>query len=46
MGKLIKEYWIWVVAPLVLIFAGVGILIYMEGQADGGGESEFVYDLF
>jgi hypothetical protein len=43
MGSFLKEYWIWILAPFLLILLGVSMLILLEGDY---GDGEFHYDLF
>lgn len=43
MGSFLKENWIWIFGPLVLILMAVTVLILMEGDF---GDGEFHYDLF
>lgn len=45
MGSFLKDNWIWIAGPLVVILAGVGLLIWL-GSRDGGGDGGFSYDLF
>lgn len=45
MGKLIREYWAWVVVPFVLVVALVVWLMWMS--TDGGSsDSPFTYQVF
>ena len=44
MVEFIKEYWLWIAAPIVLVLAAVTVVIVM-----GGGDEEeapFVYSVF
>lgn len=42
MGTFFKENWIWIVGPIVVILAGVGLLMVLAASNDGG---EFGYNL-
>lgn len=43
-GSYLREYWLWILLPLVLILAGLAVLILM---GTGGDQSApFLYDLF
>jgi hypothetical protein len=44
MAEFIKEYWVWIAAPIVLVLAGVAVVILI-----GGGDEEeapFVYTVY
>jgi len=43
MGDFIKEYWLWILIPFVIVLGGIAILLYLAGA---GGNSDFVYNVF
>jgi|GEM_PF-1223082 len=43
MGSFLRENWLWIVTPMVLILVAVAVLIVLEGT---GPDSQFHYDLF
>jgi len=43
MGSFLRENWIWIVAPIVLVAILVVVLLLMGG---GGDDSPFVYNIF
>ena len=43
MGKFLRENWIWIVAPIVLVLLLV-VALLVFGR--GGDESPFVYNIF
>ena len=47
MGSFLKDNWIWIAGPLIVILVGVGVLIAFDSM-DGGGDGDggFIYDLF
>jgi len=45
MGTFIRENWLWIALPLVLILVAIGVLLLMDGSSKGG-DGEFHYDLF
>jgi len=44
MGSFLRENWLWIALPLLLILVAMGVLLSMEGSSQGDGE--FHYDLF
>jgi flagellar basal body-associated protein FliL len=44
MGKFLKENWIWIVAPIVLVAVGVLVLVFFVGGDEG--TAPFTYALF
>ena len=42
MGSFLRENWIWIVAPIVLVMILVVVLLVMGG----GDDSPFVYNIF
>lgn len=43
MGNFLRENWIWIVAPIVLVLILVVALLVLGG---GGDDSPFVYNIF
>ncbi len=43
MGSFLKENWIWIVAPMVLVLVGVVALIILGGEE---GDAHFIYNLW
>ena len=43
MMDFIKEFWLWMLIPFVLVLAGLGILFLATSGGDG---SPFTYDVF
>ena len=47
MGSFWREYWIWIVAPVVLIVGAVVFLLVLTLLTGGDGEdSAFIYNIF
>ena len=44
MGSFLRENWLWIALPLLLILVAIGVLLVTEGSSQGDGE--FHYDLF
>ena len=44
MGKIVREYWAWVVVPFVLVIAVVGFLVFFGGSDDS--VTPFTYEIF
>ncbi len=45
MGTFIRENWLWIALPLVLILVAIGVLLLTDNSSTGGN-GEFHYDLF
>ena len=43
MGRFLRENWLYVVVPIVLVVAGLGALFLLGG---GNGASPFIYPIF
>jgi len=43
MGKFIRENWLWIVAPIVIVLVLFVAIIMMSGEGD---TSPFVYQIF
>ena len=44
MSEFIKEYWLWILLPFVLVVGGIGVLILLSGSS--GDFSDFTYNVF
>lgn len=44
MKKFLKENWIWIAAPIVLVAAAVIVLVFVVGNEEG--TAPFTYSLF
>jgi hypothetical protein len=44
MKAFLKEYWLWIVIPFVVVVGGLAVLIFMMSQDDGA--SPFVYNIY
>ncbi|MEM7516180.1 MAG: hypothetical protein AAF368_04545 [Planctomycetota bacterium] len=42
MATFLKENWLWIVVPALLVFGGVLLLVQLGGDSTG---SEFIYDV-
>jgi len=42
MGKFLRENWIWIAAPIVLVVGLVAVVIYVGSQ----GDSPFIYNIW
>jgi hypothetical protein len=45
MGTFLKENWIWIAGPMLVVLAGVGLLLYLSASGDSSSDGEFMYDL-
>lgn len=43
MKDFLKEYWLWIVVPFVVVVGGILVLFWMSG---GDHASPFVYNVF
>jgi len=43
MKEFLKEYWLWIVVPIVLVLGALAVLLWLSGD---GGASPFQYNLF
>jgi len=43
MSKFIKEYWLWMLLPVVLVFGVTVVLLYLS--ADSNGDDAFIYNI-
>lgn len=43
MKAFLKEYWLWIAIPFVLVVGGLALLWFLMGD---GGSSPFVYSIF
>ncbi len=41
--NLVKEYWLWVLIPFVIVVGGIAVLYWM---ADGATGSDLIYNVF
>lgn len=45
MKNFLKEYWLWILIPFLLVVGGLAVLTFALGDGDGGG-GDFVYPMF
>ena len=43
MGNFLREYWPWIVVPIVLVVAAVFVVLLMTGEDD---VAPFIYNVF
>jgi len=43
MGSFLRENWLWIVTPIVLVLVGLVALILLS---DGGVDAPFIYNIF
>ena len=43
MGNFFREYWIWILAPIVII---LGILVVLILSTESGSDSPFIYNIW
>ena len=41
--QFLKDYWLWILLPFVMVLGGLGILYWMSG---GSSFSDFTYHVF
>ena len=47
MGAFLKENWLWIVAPMVLVLIAVVVILLSGGASDGAeGEAKYIYNLW
>lgn len=43
MKAFLKEYWLWILIPFVLVLGAIGVAVFMMS---GDGSSPFVYNIY
>jgi hypothetical protein len=43
MGKFLREYWLWIAMPIVLVVTAVLLVVFLSGDND---PAPFVYNVF
>ncbi|HJP03241.1 MAG TPA: hypothetical protein QF764_15875 [Planctomycetota bacterium] len=44
MGSFLRENWIWIVSPIVIVLLGLCWMIWMGGSGDG--DTPFLYNIY
>ena len=45
MKTFLREYWLWILVPFMVVAVGLGLALWMMSR-DAGGSSPFIYTLF
>ena len=43
MGRFLRENWLWIVAPIVIVLVLMGVIVWLS---ESGEEAPFIYPIF